>query len=149
MQNKNRGAAMVEFALVAPFFFMLMACIIYGAMVMHDINSLNEIVRNTARYGSVIESGVTPEAKKEAMVKFVKAKANESLFLYEVKNGTDVNADAKSELTIGSGENQSTERAVKLTVTAQMKPGLPAFFLDYFPDSMKNISSSITMRRED
>ena len=43
MQNKNRGAAMVEFAIVAPFFFMLISCIIYGAMVMHDINSLNEI----------------------------------------------------------------------------------------------------------
>ena len=150
MQNKNRGAAMVEFALVAPFFFMLMACIIYGAMVMHDINSLNEITRNTARYGSVIESGITPDEKKEAMVKFVKKKANKSLFLYQVQNGTDVDADAKSELTIGSGENQSTERAIKLTVTAQMKPGLPTFlFLDYFPDSLKTITSSITMRRED
>lgn len=147
MQNKNRGAAMVEFALVAPFFFMLMACIIYGAMVMHDINSLNEIVRNTARYGSVIESGITPDEKQKAMVRFVKKKANESLFLYQVKNGTDVDADAESELTLGSGENQSTERAIKLTVTAQMKPGLPTFlFLDYFPDT---ITSSITMRRED
>ena len=36
MQNKNRGAAMVEFALVAPFFFMLIACIIYGGCEAND-----------------------------------------------------------------------------------------------------------------
>ena len=82
MQNKNRGAAMVEFALVAPFFFMLISCIIYGAMVMHDINSLNEITRNAARYGSVIESGVTSDKKKVAVQNFIKNKADNGVYLY-------------------------------------------------------------------
>lgn len=144
MQNKNRGAAMVEFALVAPFFFMLMACIIYGAMVMHDINSLNEITRNAARYGSVIASGVKTADKTAEVQKFIKNKAaNGGLFLYELKDDeTTVSADVDMDA--------SKEKAIKVVVTAKMKDGLPTFlFLDYFPDSLKTISSTITMRRED
>lgn len=143
MQNKNRGAAMVEFALVAPFFFMLISCIIYGAMVMHDINSLNEITRNAARYGSVIASGVTPAEKTAEVQKFIRNKAaNGGLFLYELNGDPKVSADENSEVT--------NEKTIKVVVTAQMKDGLPTFlFLDYFPASLKTISSTITMRRED
>ena len=151
MQNKNRGAAMVEFALVAPFFFMLISCIIYGAMVMHDINSLNEITRNAARYGSVINSGVDVNEKEKAVQDFIKNKAaNGGLFLYEIKNDPEVLADENSEVSMGFGADASKEKAIKVTASAQMKAGLPTFlFLDYLPDSMKTISSTITMRRED
>ena len=151
MQNKNRGAAMVEFALVAPFFFMLIACIIYGAMVMHDINSLNEITRNAARYGSVIESGVTSDKKKVAVQNFIKNKAaNGGLFLYEIKTNPEVLADENSEVNMGVDANASKEKAIKVKASAVMKDGLPTFlFLDYFPESMRTISSTITMRRED
>lgn len=151
MQNKNRGAAMVEFALVAPFFFMLISCIIYGAMVMHDINSLNEITRNAARYGSVIASVVTPAEKTAEVQKFIKNKAaNGGLFLYEINTDPEVLADENSEVNMGVDANASKEKAIKVTASAQMKEGLLTFlFLDYFPESMKTISSTITMRRED
>ena len=151
MQNKNRGAAMVEFALVAPFFFMLIACIIYGAMVMHDINSLNEITRNAARYGSVIESGVEVNDKEKAVKDFIKNKAaNGGLFLYEIKTDPEVSADENSEISLGVDANASKEKAIKVKASAVMKDGLPTFlFLDYFPESMRTISSTITMRRED
>lgn len=151
MQNKNRGAAMVEFAIVAPFFFMLMCCIIYGAMVMHDINSLNEITRNAARYGSVIESGVEVNDKEKAVKDFIKNKAaNGGLFLYEIKTDPEVSADENSEISLGVDANASKEKAIKVKASAVMKDGLPTFlFLDYFPESMKTISSTITMRRED
>lgn len=151
MQNKNRGAAMVEFAIVAPFFFMLMCCIIYGAMVMHDINSLNEITRNAARYGSVIESGVEVNDKEKAVKDFIKNKAaNGGLFLYEIKTDPEVSADENSEISLGVDANASKEKAIKVKASAVMKDGLPTFlFLDYFPESMRTISSTITMRRED
>ena len=151
MQNKNRGAAMVEFALVAPFFFMLISCIIYGAMIMHDINSLNEITRNAARYGSVIASGVTPAEKTAEVQKFIKNKAaNGGLFLYEIKTDNEVVVEPNSEVSLGEDANASKEKAIKVTASAKMKDGLPTFlFLDYLPDSMKTISSTITMRRED
>ena len=151
MQNKNRGAAMVEFAIVVPFFFMLMLSIIYGALVMHDINSLNEITRNATRYASVIDSGVSYDDKKKAVVNFVKAKANDSLFLYKVENGTDVEV-VDSELTIGNAGSDSAtqDQSLKLTVTAKMDTaGMPTLFMDYFPADLKTISSTLTMRRED
>lgn len=153
MQNKNRGAAMVEFALVAPFFFMLICCIIYGAMVMHDINSLNEIARNTARYGAVIESGTTDDisSKESNMQAFARAKATDSLFIYGLKSGDDgVKVNADKDVEVGSRENTTQGKSVYVELNAQMKDGLPTFlFLDYFPESMKTISSTITMRRED
>ena len=151
MQNKNRGAAMVEFAIVAPFFFMLICCIIYGAMVMHDINSLNEITRNAARYGSVIESGVEVNDKEKAVKDFIKNKAaNGGLFLYEIKTDPEVLANENSEISLGVDANASKEKAIKVTASAVMKDGLPTFlFLDYFPESMRTITSTITMRRED
>lgn len=151
MQNKNRGAAMVEFAIVAPFFFMLICCIIYGAMVMHDINSLNEITRNAARYGSVIESGVEVSDKEKAVQDFIKNKAaNGGLFLYEIKTDPEVLANENSEISLGGGANASKEKAITVTARAQIKDGLPTFlFLDYLPESMRRISSTITMRRED
>ena len=151
MQNKNRGAAMLEFALVAPFFFMLISCIIYGAMVMHDINSLNEITRNAARYGSVIESGVEVNDKEKAVKDFIKNKAaNGGLFLYEIKTDPEVSADENSEISLGVDANASKEKAIKVKASAVMNDGLPTFlFLDYFPESMRTISSTVTMRRED
>lgn len=150
MQNKNRGAAMVEFALVVPFFFMLMMSIIYGALVMHDINSLNEITRNAVRYGSVIDSGVSFDDKKTAMVNFVKEKANDSLVLYRVQNGTQVEV-VDSEIDIGNSSSESSfkDQSIKLTVTAKMVDGMPKLFMDYFPADLKTISSTLTMRRED
>ena len=151
MQNKNRGAAMVEFALVVPFFFMLLLSIVYGAFVMHDINTLNEITRNAVRYGSVIDSGVSFNDKKEAMVNFVKEKANGTLFLYEVKNGTQVEV-VDSEISVGNSSSESSfkDQSIKLTVTAKMnETGMPTLFMDYFPKDLKTISSTLTMRRED
>ena len=51
---------------------------------------------------------------------------------------------------MGVDANASKEKAIKVTASAVMKDGLPTFlFLDYFPESMKTISSTITMRRED
>ena len=150
MQNKNRGAAMVEFALVAPFFFMLMACIIYGALVMHDYNSLNEIARNTARYGAVIESGTTDNisGKESNMKAFARAKAANSLFIYGLKSDDDgVKVNANKDVKIG--ENEAQEKSVYVELNAKMQDGMPKLFLDYFPESMKTITSSITMRRED
>ena len=153
MQNKNRGAAMVEFALVAPFFFMLMACIIYGAMVMHDINSLNEIARNTARYGAVIESGTTVSSKEKNMEAFARAKATNSLFIYELKSGDDgddgVTVNANKDVEVGTSGNTTQEKSVYVKLQAKMQDGMPKLFIDYFPKSMQTIKSEITMRRED
>ena len=139
MQNKNRGAAMVEFALVVPFFFMLISCIIYGAMVMHDINNLNEVTRAAARYAAVQDSGIEVKEKRDAVIQYIQDSQN--LFLY--KKPTEITIVTDEPVKLGN-DDTTGEKAVKVTITAQMKDGLPTFL-----DSMKKISSSITMRRED
>lgn len=147
MQNKNRGAAMVEFALVVPFFFMLMMSIIYGALVMHDINSLNELTRAAVRYGAVQASGVD---KKDAIIQYLKDNGNDSMVLYKIPFATGV--DIQSDLDVKLGNNNSdaqTEKAVSVTVRANMVDGMPKLFMDYFPADLKTISSTLTMRRED
>ena len=70
--------------------------------------------------------------------------------MYEIKTDPEVLADENSEVNMGVDANASKEKAIKVTASAVMKDGLPTFlFLDYFPESMKTISSTITMRRED
>ena len=146
MQNKNRGAAMVEFAIVAPFFFMLIYCIIYGAMVMHDVNNLNEVTRAAARYAAVQDSGIEQDSKKVAVINYIRDYQN--LFLYKIPYETGVTIESDMKVKLGNDDNTG-ENAVRVTVSADMEDGMPVLFMNYFPDSMKTISSTITMRRED
>ena len=141
MQNKNRGAAMVEFALVVPFFFMLIYCIIYGAMVMHDINNLNEVTRAAARYCAVQDSGIEQNDKEPAVIKYIQDSQN--LFLYKIPTKEQITIITNEPVKLGK-DDTTGEKAVKVTVTAQIKDGLPTFL-----DSLETITSSITMRRED
>ena len=69
---------------------------------------------------------------------------------HEATKTAEVLADEKSEVSLGEDANALKEKAIKVTASAVMKDGLPTFlFLDYFPDSTRTISSTITMRRED
>lgn len=150
MQNKNRGAAMVEFALVVPFFFMLMCSIIYGGIVMHDYHRLTEVTRAAARYGAVIDSGVYSDAtagtKAQNIKNFVKKEltSGDALILYAVNGEASVNVDKEIDSSLN-------DKGVQVSVTATMKTDdLPTFlFLNYFPESMRTLTSTITMRRED
>ena len=148
MQNKNRGAAMVEFALVVPCFFMLLCSIMYGGMIMHDINAVNELSRAAARYGAVESSGLEDSEKKDNVVKYIARNDDNALFIYKIDD-TDVVVNPSVDIKL-KDDSADTEKGIQVTITAKMKEGLPTvLFLDYLPDSMKTISSTITMRRED
>ena len=148
MQNKNRGAAMVEFALVVPFFFMLMCSIIYGALVMLDISDLNRLTRDAARYGAVESSGVNDEEKRQNIIKYI-ASRNNALVVYKISD-TQIEVKTDVDIKLDADDATKTEKGIRVTVPAALKSDLPAFlFTDYLPDSMKTISSTTTMRRED
>jgi Flp pilus assembly protein TadG len=51
--DRTRGQALVEFALVVPFFLLLLFGIIDMARFVYDSNSLNEAAREAARQGTV------------------------------------------------------------------------------------------------
>ena len=52
-EEKSRGQALVEFALVMPFFVLVLFGIIDLGRYVYSTNSFNEVVRESARFGSV------------------------------------------------------------------------------------------------
>ena len=97
MNAKQRGASMVEFALILPGFLLLMCLVIYGGMWMYAQNTLNEIARNAVRYGAVETAAATQEGvnygdnaptsdaiREKNVKKFAEEAAVESLILYSI-----------------------------------------------------------------
>ena len=53
--RKQKGQSLVEFALVVPFFLLLIFGLIYSGMLFHDYSSLSNTVRSAAREAALIE----------------------------------------------------------------------------------------------
>ena len=49
MRKYNKGQALVEFALVLPFFLLLVFGIIYSGMLFYDYSTLSNVARSAAR----------------------------------------------------------------------------------------------------
>ena len=53
MKN-NKGQSLVEFALVIPFFLLLVFGIIYSGMLFHDYSTLSNLARSAAREAAIV-----------------------------------------------------------------------------------------------
>lgn len=150
MKAKQRGASMVEFALILPGFLLLMCLVIYGGMWMYAQNTLNEIARNAVRYGAVEAAAATQEgvdygdnaptsdAIREKNVKrFAEEAAVESLILYSIDKD---NTTAKVVTVIDEKDSIQVELKAGL-----IKDNLPPLIDGFLPDS---ISSKMIMRIE-
>ena len=150
MKAKQRGASMVEFALILPGFLLLMCLVIYGGMWMYAQNTLNEIARNAVRYGAVEAAAATQEgvnygdnaptsdAIREKNVKrFAEGAAVESLILYSIDKD---NTTAKVVTVID--EKDSIQVKLKAGL---IKDNLPPLIDGFLPD---DISSKMIMRIE-
>ena len=141
MPKKQRGALLLEFVLILPFFLWLTFLALYYAMVAHDISALHDAVRAGSRYGAVtlVDENNT-DAKKTTAKNTIKEYANRMLYLYDVQD---------ENITVETGESIKIdeELGVKVTVTAPLKnaSGVPALVRDVVPES---ISSTLTMRLE-
>ena len=156
MLNKNRGASMVEFALVMPAFIMIFYSMVYGAFTLHDIKALNDMARTGARYAVVQDSGISQEDKNKNVQDYIIKEMGDSLYVYKKINGTNIEI-SEVDMTIGNSNNESsfTEKGIKVSITAYRKDTLPALFLDVLPKDengnvwLSTISSEITMRKEE
>ena len=149
MKAKQRGASMVEFALILPGFLLLMCLVIYGGMWMYAQNTLNEIARNAVRYGAVetaantqsdVEYGKEPtsDAIREKNVKrFAEEAAVESLILYSIDKD---NTTAKVVTVIDEKDSIQVELKAGL-----IKDNLPPLIDGFLPG---DISSKMIMRIE-
>ena len=142
---KQKGAVLVEFVIVLPLFLLMLFVMIYGGMLMHDYNGLNELTRAAARYGVVEASGdnnTTPEGSTDtvkiaAVKKYIKDNGSNFLIIYEIKdNGVAVSA--------GESDKIGSDAALNVTVTAE-RLEVPIIVEDVMP---AKISSSLKMRIE-
>ena len=157
MKAKQRGASMVEFALILPGFLLLMCLVIYGGMWMYAQNTLNEIARNSVRYGAVEAAAATQEgvnygdnaptsdAIREKNVKrFAEEAASESLILYSIDTSKATHKDnlgATAEVVTVNAED-----SIQVELKAGLiKDNLPPLIDGFLPD---DISSKMIMRIE-
>ena len=150
MKAKQRGASMVEFALILPGFLLLMCLVIYGGMWMYAQNTLNEIARNAVRYGAVEAAAATQEGvnygdnaptsdaiREKNVKKFAEEAAVESLILYSIDKD---NTTAKVVTVIDEKDSIQVELKAGL-----IKDNLPPLIDGFLPNS---ISSKMIMRIE-
>ena len=158
MKAKQRGASMVEFAIILPGFLLLMCLVIYGGMWMYAQNTLNEIARNAVRYGAVeaasntqegVEYGENSEGdtiviRTKNVEKVAKEAATESLILYSIDTSKATHKDnlgATAEVVTVNAEDSIQ---VKLKA-GLIKDNLPPLIDGFLPD---DISSKMIMRIE-
>ena len=150
MNAKQRGASMVEFAIILPGFLLLMCLVIYGGMWMYAQNTLNEIARNAVRYGAVEAAAATQEGvnygdnaptsdaiREKNVKKFAEEAAVESLILYSIDKD---NTTAKVVTVIDEKDSIQVELKAGL-----IEDNLPPLIDGFLPDS---ISSKMIMRIE-
>ena len=157
MKAKQRGASMVEFALILPGFLLLMCLVIYGGMWMYAQNTLNEIARNAVRYGAVEAAAATQEGvnygdnaptsdaiREKNVKKFAEEAASESLILYSIDTSKATHKDnlgATAEVVTVNAED-----SIQVELKAGLiKDNLPPLIDGFLPDS---ISSKMIMRIE-
>lgn len=144
MKNNNRGTALIEFVIVMPLFFLMLFGMLYGGIMLHDYNGLNELTRAAARAGAIEqtddgnkaeEDNTESPTKKVARVKkFITDNGNNYLLLYAV-NTIVVNDTVKI----------NEEDAIIVSVSAKRTDDIPLIVEDLLPET---ISSSMSMRIE-
>ena len=145
MRLTKKGAVLVEFVIVLPLFLLMLFVMIYGGMLMHDYNGLNELTRAAARYGAVESSGdntptqegSTDTVKVAAVKRYIEDNGSNFLIIYEIKDG-GVAVSAGASAKIGD------DAAMSVSVTAE-RLDVPIIVKDVIPDK---ISSTLKMRIE-
>ena len=143
MKNNNRGTALIEFVIIMPLFFLMLFGMLYGGIMLHDYNGLNELTRAAARAGAIeqtddgnkVDEGNTGSpTKKVARVKrFITNNSNNYLLLYAVAENTN------------EIKKINEEDAIIVSVSAKRTDDIPLIVEELLP---KTISSSMSMRIE-
>ena len=145
MKNNKRGTAIIEFVIVMPLFFLMLFGMLYGGIMLHDYNGLNELTRAAARAGAIEQTDDSdPESeaeeattKKVARIKkFIADNGNNYLLLYEVDN---------DDVSVTDDAQINGEDAIQVVVSANRTDDIPLIVEDLLPET---ISSSMSMRIE-
>lgn len=143
MKNNNRGTALIEFVIIMPLFFLMLFGMLYGGIMLHDYNGLNELTRAAARAGAIEQTDdgnkvddadeKSPTKKVARVKRFITDNGNNYLLLYAVAENTI------------EVEKINEEDAIIVSVSANRTDDIPLIVEDLLP---KTISSSMSMRIE-
>ena len=143
MKNNNRGSAIIEFVIVMPLFFLMLFGMLYGGIMLHDYNGLNELTRAAARAGAIEQTDdgnkeddadeKSPTKKVARVKRFITDNGNNYLLLYAV---------AKNTIEV---KKINEEDAIIVSVSAKRTDDIPLIVEDLLPET---ISSSMSMRIE-
>lgn len=144
MKNNNRGTAIIEFVIVMPLFFLMLFGMLYGGIMLHDYNGLNELTRAAARAGAIEQTDdgnkeddadeKSPTKKVARVKRFITDNGNNYLLLYAVNT-----IEVKDTGIINE------EDAIIVSVSAKRTDDIPLIVEDLLPET---ISSSMSMRIE-
>ena len=143
MKNNNRGTALIEFVIIMPLFFLMLFGMLYGGIMLHDYNGLNELTRAAARAGAIEQTDdgnkvddadeKSPTKKVARVKRFITDNGNNYLLLYAV---------AKNTIEV---KKINEEDAIIVSVSANRTEDIPLIVEDLLPET---ISSSMSMRIE-
>lgn len=146
MKNNKRGTAIIEFVIIMPLFFLMLFGMLYGGIMLHDYNGLNELTRAAARAGAIEqtdddtkedeENAESPTKKVARIKKFITDNGNNYLLLYSVVENT---------IVVKDDEKINEEDAIIVSVSANRTDDIPLIVNDLLPET---ITSSMSMRIE-
>ncbi len=143
----DRGAALVEFALVMPVLVLILFGIVEFGMAMNDFQSVRQAVRDGARQGVVADYGSTTSCGLNGAAASAsgtpQTNAQELMCTTKARGGLGNDLRVRVVYTTGSDPTDYGKVKVCATRQAQSLTGLMRPFL-----SQVNLRSSIEMRAE-
>ncbi len=131
--KKNRGQAIIEFALILPLFIFMLCAFAYLAMFFHDYLTLTDMTRDIARRQSV---GISLESiKKEYKGQVFLT----DFYVFDPNTGIQITPMPKDTTNTSAGS------AVKVTLTATLQASDGSYWKEVLPAT---ISSSLVMYKE-
>ncbi len=125
----KRGQTMIEFAIIIPFFVLMLYGFAYVSMFFHDYITLSELARDIARRESV---GIAYD-----QTKYNNTALLTDVYKFNPTKDQGVKIDSETDATAG--------KQIIVTLTAQLNME-NAFWKGILPAS---ISASLTMRKEE
>lgn len=126
--REQRGQAMVEFAIIVPFFLMLIWGFAYLSMFFHDYLTLSELTRVIARNESV---GIAYDPAAYNNTAFLT-----NLYTWNPQTG----------IAVATAADAAAGMQVTVTLTASLNLAAGSFLADSLPAA---ITAALTMRKEE
>jgi len=129
LRGRGRGQALVEFAVVAPVFFLLLFGLIDLGRYVYVTNSFAQAAREGARYGAVpywyqsCPASISPKTRFECIAQATKDRLSGAPVYYTVT----VACTSSDQLTSRTGDSCRADDVLKITIATPTTPASQRF----------------------